>query len=74
MQLQQSMMISVCDVILCLQGEKPPGTQWESLCANVKINYGGNQAPFNEVDQCQSQVWPQSLQRQQHAGLAKAGF
>ena len=42
----------LCDA----QGEKPPGTQWESLCANVAINYGGNQAPFNDVDQCQNQV------------------
>ena len=31
---------------------------WESLCANVQINYGGNQEPFDQVDQCQSQVCP----------------
>ena len=29
---------------------------WESLCADVSINYGGNQQPFNEVDQCQNQA------------------
>ena len=29
---------------------------WESLCARVQINYGGNQEPFDQVDQCQSQV------------------
>lgn len=29
---------------------------WESLCANVQINYGGNQEPFDQVDQCQNQV------------------
>ena len=56
-----------------MQGEKPPGTQWESLCANVKINYGGNQAPFNEVDQCQSQVSNNLLQHQLRMGGAQAG-
>ena len=56
-------LMCMCDV----QGEKPAGTQWESLCANVNINYGGNQAPFNEVDQCQSQVRNSFLQHQQHA-------
>lgn len=40
----------------CMQGEKPQGTMWESLCANVEINYNGNQDPFTQVDQCQNQV------------------
>jgi hypothetical protein len=38
------------------QGEKPAGTMWESLCANVDINYDGNQGVFTEIDQCQNQV------------------
>ena len=40
----------------CMQGEKPQGTMWESLCADVEINYNGNQDPFTQVDQCQNQV------------------
>lgn len=38
------------------QGEKPQGTMWESLCANINIDYVGNQGVFNEIDQCQGQV------------------
>ena len=40
------------------QGEKPAGTMWESLCANINIDYVGNQGVFNDIDQCQGQVTP----------------
>ena len=29
---------------------------WESLCANIAIDYSGNQGVFTEIDQCQNQV------------------
>lgn len=34
---------------------------WESLCANIKIDYGGNQGVFNEIDQCQGNVRSSTL-------------
>jgi hypothetical protein len=43
------------------QGDKPQGTMWESMCANIQIDYNGNQGVFTEIDQCQNQVQPRQL-------------
>ena len=50
---------------------------WESLCANVQINYGGNQEPFDQVDQCQNQVcspsaWAGSLMHRKDTSIFTA--
>ncbi|BDA51220.1 probable glutamyl endopeptidase [Coccomyxa sp. Obi] len=51
-------------------GEKPPGTMWESLCANINIDYTGNQGVFNEIDQCQGNRCANILQ---HTCLSSNG-
>ena len=39
---------------------------WESMCANIQIDYNGNQGVFTEIDQCQNQVRTQQLHTGSH--------